>query len=59
MKLVQWSTLVAVAFGVIAFLVLRTSYPEIDTAKFSALIGLVAVLGAFVGNWWGRKGTRK
>lgn len=59
MKSLQLSTLVAVAFGVIAFLVLRANFPGINTSKFSALIGLIAVLGWFVGVWLGRRGGRK
>ncbi|NVH74206.1 hypothetical protein FSB08_17020 [Paraburkholderia sp. JPY432] len=59
MKKLQWSTLVAVGFGMVAFLVLRMSFPDIETAKFGEVIGLVAVLGAFVGGWVSSKGAKK
>ena len=59
MKSLQLSTFVAVAFGLIAFLVLRMAFPEIDTNKFASIIGLVAVFGGIVGMCLDRRRDRK
>ncbi|KVR17082.1 hypothetical protein WK11_25165 [Burkholderia ubonensis] len=59
MKLLQMATLAALAFGLIAYLILWISFPEINTGKFSGIIGMAAVLGALAGKWWGRKGGSK
>jgi hypothetical protein len=59
MKSMQLTTFAAVAFGLIAFLVLRMAFPDINTNEFASIIGLVAVFGGVVGMWLDRRRDRK
>lgn len=59
MKTLSVSTLVAVLFGLLAYMAIRLLWPGVAVQHFTNVIGVVALLGAAVGaavgTWWTRR----